>query len=132
MVIDTSILIPAFVDAPISASARRVVDPKAKWILPPLWRFEFTSAMVTLVRAGEIDSATAFGMMDDARTSVVNREVPVDQNQVLRTAVRYKISAYDAQYISLAEEYGTVCVTADEELLKKVPDHTISLARLLK
>jgi predicted nucleic acid-binding protein len=132
IVVDTSILIPAFVDAPSSARARRVIDPRARWVLPPMWRFEFTSAMATLIRAGEIDPVTAYGAMDDARTAVVSREVPVDQGQVIRVSIRHKISAYDAQYIALADEYGVVCVTSDKDLLKKAPDQTISLDAYLK
>jgi predicted nucleic acid-binding protein len=39
----------------------------------------------------------------------------------LRIAVEYKIAAYDAEYLALAQELGVCCVTADRELFRKVP-----------
>jgi predicted nucleic acid-binding protein len=132
IVLDTSIMVPAFIDMPDSAGARKVMAPKGRWALPPLWRFEFTSAVVTLVRAGKIDQTDAHRAMDDARVAVIDREVPVDQGQVMRLAIRLNISAYDAQYIGLAEEFDAVCVTADKDLRAKAPTRTILLDEYLQ
>jgi len=45
----------------------------------------------------------------------------------LTLAIEKNISAYDAQYITLAKELGVYCVTEDTRLLKKFPNLTISM-----
>jgi predicted nucleic acid-binding protein len=83
--------------------------------------------MVTLIRAGKIDNRTAHSAFAEAQTAVINREIPVDQGQVMRLAIRFEISAYDAQYVALAEEYGVVCVTSDVALCERVPTRAMLL-----
>lgn len=127
IVVDNSILVPAFVNSADSEAARRVVAVDARWILPPLWQFEFTNAMVTLVSAKVLDAHAAQQALIEARVAIASREVPVAQSAVLQLASSLKLSGYDAQYIVLAREYGTRCVTADRQLAKRAPHYAILL-----
>ena len=119
IVIDNSVLVPAIITSANSAQARKAAARDAQWILPPLWKFEFTNVMATLLRSRVIDEVAARSALADAQTLVSQREVAVDQVHALRLAVGLSISGYDAQYLALADAYGVRCVTEDQELVRQ-------------
>ena len=121
IVVDNSILVPAIVAAHSSSDARRVAAHDYRWILPPLWRYEFTNSIATLLRAGTIGRDMAYEAISDAHTLVANREVAVDQNNALRLSALFSVSGYDAQYLALAEAYGIKCVTNDKKMARQAP-----------
>lgn len=45
----------------------------------------------------------------------------MDMEAALALATANRISAYDAQYIALAQQIQTVCVTEDRRLLRTFP-----------
>jgi predicted nucleic acid-binding protein len=119
IVVDASILVPAIVETEKSAKARRVAERDVDWILPPLWKYEFTNSMATFLRTGELNYEAARAALDDALTLVAGREIAVDQSHVLRLAAALSLSGYDAQYIALAAAYGIQCVTDDGQMAKR-------------
>jgi predicted nucleic acid-binding protein len=128
IVVDTSVLVPAFVESADSPAARHAVAADAVWILPPLWKFEFTNAIVQLLRNATISDRAAQHALVEARIAVSDREVPVDQLQALRLAIDLNLSGYDAQYVALAQAYGVRCVTADRQLARRASPSAILLA----
>jgi predicted nucleic acid-binding protein len=119
IVVDNSVLVPAILGADPTSRARRVLSQNARWILPPLWQFEFTNSMVTLVRRGVLTAEAARSAITNARLLVHDRVVPVDQLEAHRLAIALDVSGYDAQYIALAQAYGIRCLTNDRHLAKR-------------
>jgi predicted nucleic acid-binding protein len=132
IVVDANIVVGSVVDSDVSSKARRVASRDRAWILPPLWLYETTSSITTLVRAGALTAELARTALADARQLASDREVPVDQVDVLRVAIRFGISAYDAQYIALAEQYGVRCVTNDRELARRAPMLAVLMSEYLE
>ena len=114
---------------PLAAAARRK-DPD--WRTAALWRFELTSALVTMVRARVLDESSALAALVAADAEMSPRETEVPQDHALRVALARGISAYDAQYVALAEILGVPCVTADTALARKAPGLTVALADFVK
>ncbi len=127
IVVDNSVLIPEFLDTPESRAARLALAKYPGWIVPPLWRFEFVNVVVTLLRAGNVNYPMASDALDRAVMTLTGIEQPVDQLEVVRNAIRYGISAYDSQYITLARSRGCQCLTADKRLARRVPQFTVPL-----
>jgi predicted nucleic acid-binding protein len=128
IVADVNLLVYQAVQTPQTRLAERWADHDPHWFVPELWRFEFTNAITTLARNGRLDHDTAASVISNAIEAFSPRELPVDQVAVYRTAVRYRISSYDANYIVLAETLGTYCVTADRQMLERVPRLTKPLS----
>ena len=57
-----------------------------------------------------------------------NREQQPDMRQALRLALAHDISAYDAQYVALAESLGAVLVMEDRRLQRLFSEQAVSLA----
>ena len=103
-----------------AALALRARDPD--WRVPRLWRYEVQNILATMIKAkrlGRKDAESVFrGLLDSLRA---NENEP-DPSDVLLLVEKYGISGYDAQFVALAQELGTMLVTRDKELLKKLPD----------
>ena len=132
IVADANLIIYRHVDGPLTplAAACRKRDPD--WRTAPLWRVEFTSALVKMVRARVLDEPTALAALAAAEAEMTGREVDVPQDHALRLALTHGVSAYDGQYLALAEILGAPCVTADAAFAKKAPGLIILIADFAK
>jgi predicted nucleic acid-binding protein len=128
IVVDANIIIYWATDAPEADQVARLREHDADWRTAPLWRQEFTSAMLKLMRARQMDLKRANQAIDRAEDWATPRELTVSQTDALHVALRDGISAYDAQYVALAEALGTRCATADKSLSRKCPHSTMLLS----
>jgi predicted nucleic acid-binding protein len=119
IVVDAHVVVYSVVESEDSASARRVALKDPKWLVPPLWRYEVTSALASFVRNRVMTRDDAVRALAEAAELVAGRESPVDQARALRAALDFGISAYDAQYIALAQERAIACVTSDGPLARR-------------
>jgi predicted nucleic acid-binding protein len=131
IVVDANIILYAVVTSAETELAERVARRDPDWLVPPLWRYEVINALTTLARNKVIRPELAERAMVDAEFLVSAGEAPVDQMMVLRTALRFGISGYDAQYIALAQTRGVLCVSADGPLVRKTSGIAISPAHFI-
>lgn len=107
-----------------AAAYRR--DPD--WLTVPLWRYEFVSILLKLQRAGHRDPEAAAKILQLAWERLGPRERAPDDSAALALALAHQISAYDAYFVTLAQELRLPLLTQDQELLAKFPDTAVSLA----
>lgn len=131
IVVDANILVAVVVASTHSSLAHRVGRMDPQWVFPPLCRYEVTSSLVKLVRAGALTEYQGIAAIADATALVAGREVAVDQVLALRVALALGLSAYDAQYIAVAQAYGIRCVTTDVPLARKAPDSAVLLSEFV-
>lgn len=132
IIADANLILYRHLNGPFTAKADVAVKRDPDWRTSPLWRSEFTSAVVKMIRAGVLDESDALTAMATAAAEMVPREVEVPQERALRAALQFGISAYEAQYIALAEMLGCRCVTADEPLARKTPAASLLLSDFVK
>ncbi len=63
----------------------------------------------------------------EAMDMLSDKEAHTEPENVLELSIREKISVYDAEYISLASSLGIKLVTADRELIGKLPEIAVSM-----
>lgn len=95
------------------------------WLTSSLWRFEFASALATMPRAKLLNETQAFNAMPSATIEMPLRQMDAPREQALLTVLCDGISAYDAQYIALAEMLNLRCITAGRPLMRKTPARSI-------
>jgi predicted nucleic acid-binding protein len=127
IVVDANVIAYLVISSEMTAKAKALAKADAAWITSPLWRFELTSALTTLLAARAMDLDAARDALLRADELMTPNERGVEQMAVIETARRLGISAYDAQYIALAERKSVKCVTADQKLLRKSSHVAISL-----
>jgi predicted nucleic acid-binding protein len=80
---------------------------------------EFRNALIFYVRKGlmELDEAATHGL--HAERLVEDSSHPVDSLRVLSLAAQSGCSAYDCEFVALAQELGVPLVTSDRKLATK-------------
>jgi len=124
IVVDANVIAYFFIEGDKTAGARDLMRRDPDWGLPALWRHEYLNVLATFVREGGATIAEAQRLWRQGIELLGSREQSVDMELALALATENRISAYDAQYVALARQLQTVCVTEDQRLLKTFPEST--------
>ena len=122
IVADTNLLIYLQIGGRHRDLAEAVFRRDPIWMMPVLWRSEFRNALVNLLRIRALALDEAIAHARDAEASMTGREYQVLSHQVLSLASRSGCSAYDCEFVVLAEELSVPLVTSDREVLRAFPD----------
>jgi predicted nucleic acid-binding protein len=128
IVADTNLLVYLYVRGQRTVQAEAVLVRDPVWAAPLLWRSEFRNSLAGLVRAREIDLDDAVRMTHDAERRMTGSEFSVASQQVLRLATRSRCSAYDCEFVALAQDLGVPFVTTDRQVLGAFPSTAVSPA----
>jgi predicted nucleic acid-binding protein len=131
IVVDANVIAYRFITGEKTDLATRVQEKDSEWIVPHLWRHEFLNVLATVTRAGILDTAEACTIWRGVVKALANQEHEVLYEKALCCALDFQVSAYDAQYITLAHMLNTLCITEDSRLRKAFPDTAISMRTFL-
>jgi predicted nucleic acid-binding protein len=121
IVADTNLLIYLYVQGQRTEESEAVLQRDALWAVPLLWRSEFRNSLIGLVRAHALQLDDALAMIDEAERWLTGREYSVLSRQVLTLASRSGCSAYDCEFVALAQDLEVPLVTTDRQILKAFP-----------
>jgi predicted nucleic acid-binding protein len=121
IVVDTNVIAYLWLPGERTAAAERLLKKDADWNAPLLWRSEFRDVLAGCLRRGDVRLETALEIVDGAEVQLHGREFSVPSDQVLARVAESDCSAYDCEFIVLAEELGVPLVTSDEKLLRSFP-----------
>jgi predicted nucleic acid-binding protein len=112
--------------------AEIVMERDSEWVVPPLWRSEFRSVLVLCIRRGALSLEQATQTAERAEALLKGKEFPVPSAQVLALAAGSGCSAYDCEFVALAQQLGARLVTSDRGILAKFPAMTVSLESFVR
>jgi predicted nucleic acid-binding protein len=121
IVVDTNLLVYLHVEGQRTAQAEAVLRRDAVWAAPILWRSEFRSALAGLVGRRALALEDALRIVTEAEHGMAGREYTVASQQVLLLAEQSGCSAYDCEFVSLAQDLEVRLVTADRQVLAAFP-----------
>jgi len=127
IVVDTNVLAYLWLPGPRTSAAETLLRKDPDWHAPLLWRSEFRNVLVGQVRRRRLSLEAAGRIVTEAETQMNGREYAVPSFEVLRCAAESGCSAYDCEFIVLAETLAVPLYTSDEEVLAAFP----SVARQL-
>lgn len=128
IVVDANVLAYLLIPGNYTERAEKLLLADDGWAAPRLWRSELRNVLATYVRVGRLELADAMALFARAAAIVGPDEYEVDTLDVLRLARESGCSAYDCEYVALAEILDVPLVTADVKLLKAFPKRTRALA----
>ena len=102
-------------------AAERLLKKDPDWNAPILWRSEFRNVLAGCLRRGDVSLETAFLIAEGVEEQMHGREFSVPSPQVLARVEESECSAYDCEFVVLADELGVSLVTSDARLLKSFP-----------
>ena len=127
IVVDANILAFYSIEGKRTADANALREVDAEWIVPTFWCVEFQSILWKYVRFGGMPTEKALQLLDHAVAMFSANEMTPHPDRILRDALNWKITVYDAQYVSLAKQFGVRCVTEDVPVQQACPDVASSL-----
>lgn len=132
IVVDTNVIAYCWTNGPLTAMAQalRVVEPD--WHAPVLWRSELRNVLIGLLRAGSLSAVDIRSIMAAAEQGMRSGEHYLASERVLAVAERSRLSAYDCEYVALADALGTVLVTADRAILRACPGCACSMDQFVE
>jgi predicted nucleic acid-binding protein len=93
-----------------------------------LWRSEFRNVLTGYIRRNHLTLDVAIQIMEETESQMQGREYPVSSNHVLKLAYSSQCSAYDYEFVALAENLGVPLVTSDKKVLTAFPSIAIAMA----
>lgn len=126
IVADTNLIVYLFINGDKTPLAQKVLTKDPHWIVPPLWQSEFRNVLAGYIRRG-MKLAQAKRIMEEALSTFEGREVAPSSEKILDLVSQSDCSAYDCEFISLAEQLDVPLVTADRQLLSQFPKSAKSL-----
>ena len=121
IVVDVNVLAYLLTSGKYTKAAERQLEENSVWIVPRLWRSELRNVPANYLRAGQMDLTDASVVFQKTEELVCAEEYEVETPRVLRLCAESKCSAYDCEYIALAEFLNVKLVSNDEELAKAFP-----------
>ena len=112
-----------------TAEAVLAADPE--WAAPLLWRSEWRNFLASYLRSGLLDLLGIQERLDAGQVLVDGREYLVDGTRVMELVAGSTCSAYDCEYVALAETLGVRLVTSDREVLEQFSPRAVSPTRFV-
>ena len=131
IVVDANVICYLYMESAHSRHAERALGKDSDWVAPFLWRSEFRNVLAQYIRKQWLSLAESRVIMNEALHLMDDQEYEVDSHQVLSLVAASNCSAYDCEFVALAQELGIVLVTVDKQLLDNFPDITASLSRFV-
>ncbi|HEY6896130.1 MAG TPA: type II toxin-antitoxin system VapC family toxin [Rhodocyclaceae bacterium] len=128
IVVDSNVLAYLYLPGEHTAAAEALLQKDADWAAPILWRSEFRNILAGYLRRGSLTFQQAIGLQREAEDLLKGAEYEVDSFAVLELVRGSDCSAYDCEFVALAQQLGAKLVTMDGKLLKAFPKVAVALA----
>jgi predicted nucleic acid-binding protein len=110
-----------------SIAVQALAERDPHWLAPRLWRWELRNVLATTMRVRRLPLSDALAAFAAAEQLVEEAGLEPSVEDCLRVAARGRISAWDAEFVCVAEALGVPFVTADRRLGKAFPECTVAL-----
>jgi predicted nucleic acid-binding protein len=128
IVVDSNVLAYLYLPGEHTASAEAWFERDPNWAAPLLWRSEFRNILAGYMRRQTLTLEQAHALQAEAEDLLNGREFEVDSLAVLSLLRDSDCSAYDCEFIALADRLGTQLVTADKKLLRSFPGYAVAVS----
>jgi predicted nucleic acid-binding protein len=122
IVVDTNVIAALFLGTEVTPAAEALLRGDGDWTAPLLWRSEFRNVLAGMIRRGRLDARGARRIAAAAEAFLRRGEYTVESDRVIELVARSRCSAYDCEFVALAEDLGVPLVTDDRLLLESFPE----------
>ncbi len=129
IVADTNLIAYFLIKSGFTPDASAVYQKDPEWIAPVLWRSEFRNVLIQSLRHSLLGLNEILIVMDRAEKLMQDRDYQMDSSRVLRLAADSGCSAYDCEFVALAQDLGIPMVSSDRALIAKFKPTVVSLKK---
>lgn len=127
VVVDTNVIAALYLSSNYTEQAESLLLQDVDWIAPLLWRSELRNVLIKYVCADLLNLEQACKIQQQAENFIAANEYQVNSVEVLNLASTSKCSAYDCEFVALAQFLNLKLVTQDKQILAQFPQVAIAL-----
>ena len=127
IVADCNLIAYLHIEGKFTKQAELIFDCDPEWVVPYLWRSEFSNILATYVKQGIITLDKAIANFNTAQAHLAEKEFEINSISALELSASSGLSAYDSEYVILAQKLALKLVTNDKKILKTFPDLAIKI-----
>ncbi len=126
IVVDTNVIAGTFLGRETPCVGEHVLARDPEWAVPLLWRSEFRNVLAGEMRRGRMSLDKAARIAGRAEAWVREREFSVPSETILALVARTRCTAYDCEFVALAQYLAVPLVTGDRQILAAFPETAVS------
>jgi predicted nucleic acid-binding protein len=127
IVVDSNVIAYCWINGDRTALAHRLRRLDPDWHAPVLWRSELRNILAGYRRDGSLSGEQVRRIMAAAESAFAGREHHLTSDRVFGVIERGRLSAYDCEFVALAEILGVPLVTEDRAILAACPGQSMNL-----
>ena len=124
IVVDANVVVKWFIEEKDSSKARilrdKFIGKEIKLITPSLLYFEVMNALKYSKLFNQAELNDAGESLENYGFNIITIKKKI-REQMVKIAVEHDLSIYDASYLGLSIAMETILCTADEKIIKKLP-----------
>ena len=121
IVVDTNIISYLYISGERSRQVERLLSVDAHWSAPVLWRSEFRSVLGRYLRSNYLSFDEVLHIIQQAEQLLCENEYEVPSAHIMQLVNSSKCSAYDCEFVALAQHLDVPLITADKTILREFP-----------
>jgi len=125
IVVDTNVIAGMWVPNDMEECVYKVLKKDDGWIAPFLWRSEFRNVLSISLRKNILEFWVVLQATEEAEQLMDANEFDVNSTQVLSIVLNSSCSAYDCEFVTLADDLNVPLVTFDKKILCEFPNIAI-------
>lgn len=131
IVVDTNIISYFYLPTIYSDNVNLLFQNDSDWYAPKLWRSEFRNVLAQYLKKGLMNIDDAFIFQEEAERLMDGNEFYVTSRHILTLVNESKCSAYDCEFVALAQLLNVKLVTEDKKVLSEFKENAVNLDTFL-
>jgi predicted nucleic acid-binding protein len=132
IVVDTTIISYFYLNSDYSELAEKTFKKDPIWSIPLLWKSEFRNVLTFYMRKKIITLSEATEIFAYAEDLLKENEYEINSMQVLSLSHSNDCSAYDCEFVNLAQDLDVLLVTQDKKVLRNFPETALSMRQFVE
>lgn len=126
IVVDTNVIVSMWVPNEMDEWVYKVLKKDDHWVAPLLWRSEFRNVISLYLRKNILEQTVVFQAIEEAEQLMESNEFEVNSTQIMSFIMKSSCSAYDCEFVALADDLNIPLITFDKKIIREFPDFAIS------
>jgi len=131
IVVDTNIISYLYLPTIYSERANLIFLNDLNWCAPKIWRSEFRNVLAQYLRKGLMNINEAFIFQEESEKMMEGNEFHITSRHVLTLVNESNCSAYDCEFVALAQLLNVKLITEDKKIISEFKDIAINLDTFL-
>jgi predicted nucleic acid-binding protein len=125
IVVDTNIISYLYISGDRSQQSEDLLSFDFNWVAPILWRSEFRNVLAQYLRKNLLNMDEVLLIIQQAEELLTDHEYEISSAHIMQLVNSSQCSAYDCEFVALAQYLDVPLITSDKKILNEFPDIAI-------